>query len=880
MYWHSLGIDETAKMLGTDKKLGLSDLQAEKSRQKHGGNVIIEETKPKGFLSRFFEQLRDFMVVVLITAAVVSFLVSIKNGEGSFYEPIIIIAIIVVNAIIGVIQQEKAENALNSIKKLSAPTARVIRNGKIKEIPSEDVVVGDLITFDAGSYIPADGRIIEANGLKTEESSLTGESFPAEKNTDIIRKKELSTGDIKNMVFASTFVSAGNGTAIVTETGKNTEVGKIAGLLKNDDETETPLKKRLGKTGKHLSAAILVFCGIIFILGILRHRDPFDMFMTSISLSVAAIPEGLPAIITVVLAIGTQRMSAKNTIIRKLPAVETLGSADIICSDKTGTLTQNKMTVIEVQDICGKELSTEKSSEILKYMALCSNSSYSSGKITGEPTENAIVEAAFKSECEKLEFDKKHPRILEIPFSSETKYMITVNKAGGKYVAIIKGAPEIVMEKCGFVFRNKNTQPISPLDLSRLESINSTMAKKALRVIAAGFREFDAPPNKNALVKCADFTFLGFAGLQDPPRPEAERSVHMCKNAGIIPVMITGDHKLTAQAIAEKIGIFSVGDKIITGEELNRLSEKEFEENVEKYRVFARVSPQHKVKIVKALQKKNHIVAMTGDGVNDAPALKAADIGCAMGLNGTDTAKNASDIILMDDNFATIVEAIKEGRCIFSNIRKTVHFLLSSNIGEVLTIFAAMLFGWVTPLLPIQLLWVNLVTDSLPAIALGLEPPEENIMSRPPEKNSKDLFGNGMGLRIFGEGIMIGVLALAAFGIGHIFFDISESYVTGRTMAFAVLSISQLFHAYNMRSEKSLFRIKILSNRHLNTAFITGLILQIAVITVPYLNKVFGICSLDIYQWLIVFIFSFAPIPAVEAEKLFTGKTSKIKINA
>ncbi|WP_352400015.1 calcium-translocating P-type ATPase, PMCA-type [Anaerotignum sp.] len=867
MDWWNQDSKEVGQSLGTSLGNGLSIEEAKKRLLENGQNLLQHDGAEKGIVRRFFAQFNDFMVMLLLVAAVISFAVSYLNGEKDFIDSIIIIAIVVLNALLGVIQESKAQKALEALKKMSAPKAVVLREGKRTEIPAEDVVIGDIMLLETGGYICADGRVLESRGLKTEESAITGESLAIEKET-ITFPKETALGDRKNMVLSGSFVLGGSGRAIAVATGMDTEIGRIANLLAEQDDQETPLQKKLGQTGKTLGMGALVICAIIFVMGLMRHEAPFTMFMTSVSLAVAAIPEGLPAIVTIVLAIGMQRMSKKNTIIRRLPAVETLGSAAIICSDKTGTLTQNKMKVVKISDY-SKQKDEEKRQLILSLFALCNDCRREKGKLAGEPTERALAEAAEESGIKIEDVQAEMPRVGEIPFSSERKMMTTLHAMdNGTWMSVTKGAPDILFDRCSKCLEGHAQVAFDGNKKSKARMQNGEMAAGALRVVAVAFREWKEKPDltkENRVER--DMVFVGMAGMIDPPRPEAAEAVALCKKAGIRPVMITGDHVLTAQAIAGQLGIYEKGDTCITGQELSKLTDEELESAVPQCTVFARVAPEHKVRIVKAYQKDGSVVAMTGDGVNDAPALKAADIGCAMGKSGTEVAKGASDMILTDDNFATIVEAVREGRGIYDNIRKAVHFLLSSNIGEIITIFAAMCFGWATPLLPIQLLWVNLVTDSLPAIALGLDPVEDDCMERPPRERESTLFGGGLGSKIMVEGMMIGMLALLAFGIGHVYFDQEKMYVTGRTMAFAVLSLSQLVHSFNMRSEHSLFAIHPLENRWLVGALIVGILLQVVVIMVQPLATVFKVAPLGLKEWIIVAALALMPLPIVELEK-------------
>ncbi|WMI80821.1 calcium-translocating P-type ATPase, PMCA-type [Anaerotignum sp. MB30-C6] len=867
MDWWNQESKEVGQSLGTSLENGLSIEEGRKRLAEKGKNILQHEGTDSGIIRRFFAQFNDFMVMLLIAAAVISFGVSYLNGEKDFIDSIIIIAIVVLNALLGVIQESKAQKALEALKKMSAPKAVVLRSGKRAEIPSEDVVVGDIMLLETGGYICADGRVIESRGLKTEESAITGESLAVEKETKNF-SKETALGDRKNMVLSGSFVLGGSGRAIATATGMNTEIGRIANLLAEQDDQETPLQKKLGQTGKTLGMGALAICAIIFVMGIMRQEQPFNMFMTSVSLAVAAIPEGLPAIVTIVLAIGMQRMSKKNTIIRRLPAVETLGSAAVICSDKTGTLTQNKMKVVKISDY-GKQRDEEKRQLILTLFALCNDCRREKEKLVGDPTERALAEAAEEGGIKLEDVQKEMPREGEIPFSSERKMMTTLHSMGdGTWMTVTKGAPDILFDCCSKCLEGHRQVAFDGSKKSKARMQNGEMAAGALRVVAVAFREWKEKPDlrKKDTVE-RDMVFVGMAGMIDPPRPEAANAVALCKKAGVRPVMITGDHVLTAQAIATQLGIYQKGDTCITGQELSAMSDKDLYSAVSHCTVFARVAPEHKVRIVKAYQQDGSVVAMTGDGVNDAPALKVADIGCAMGKSGTEVAKGAADMILTDDNFATIVEAVKEGRGIYDNIRKAVHFLLSSNIGEIITIFAAMCFGWATPLLPIHLLWVNLVTDSLPAIALGLDPVEEDCMERPPRERESTLFGGGLGSKIMVEGMMIGMLALLAFAIGHIYFDQEKMYVTGRTMAFAVLSLSQLVHSFNMRSEHSLFAIHPFENRWLVGALILGTLLQVGVIMVQPLATVFKVAPLDTTEWLVVVALALMPLPIVELEK-------------
>lgn len=868
MNWWQMETKEAARRLETDEKQGLtSQMAAERLAQK-GRNELAETDGKKSLFWRFLAQFDDFMILLLLGAAVVSVVISRLSGENDVLDAVMILGIVVLNAVLGLFQESKAEKALEALKKMAAPHARVIRDGIVREIPAAEVVPGDLLLLETGDAVCADGRVVESRSLKTEESALTGEALPVEKTSVGGLPEETATGDRKNMVLAGGYVVYGKGKVLVTATGMDTEMGRIAAMLSHTSDSMTPLQKKLEQTGKQLGIGALAICALIFCMGILQEKPPFSMFMTAVSLAVAAIPEGLPAIVTIVLAMGTSRMSEKHTIVRRLSAVETLGGAQVICSDKTGTLTQNRMQVTTWTDYSHREPKNEDLREtVANLFALCNNCNVSDGNLQGEPTEKALGEYAQSMGIDFAALRRDMPRVGEIPFSSARKRMTTLHKTEDGWISVTKGAPDILLEKCAFCMEGSGQVPFDDRRKSMARMVNGEMAAQALRVVAVAFRQWSEKPPLTEEALERNLVFAGMAGMVDPPRPEVKEAVHLCRQAGIRPVMITGDHVLTAEAIGRELGIYQKGDCAVTGAELDKMSDKELETAAETCTVFARVAPEHKVRIVKAFQKSGNVVAMTGDGVNDAPALKTADIGCAMGKSGTEVAKGASDLILTDDNFATIVEAVREGRGIYDNIRKAVHFLLSSNIGEILTIFVAMLLGWAAPLLPIQLLWVNLVTDSLPAIALGMEPAEENIMERPPRKNTGSLFGDGLGGRILLEGVMIGVLALLAFGIGHVYFDQENGYAVGRTMAFAVLSLSQLVHAFNMRGEGSLGKLPFCSNKWLLMAFVVGATLQCVVIMMPPLAGVFQVVPLNGEQWLLTAALALAPLPLVELEK-------------
>lgn len=847
--FYTLSIQESEKEAMTNIKNGLSETEAKKRLANDGKNILIEK-KRHSLIVRFFMQFNDFMIILLLIAAAVSYFTSLLEGTGDLFEPMIILAIVILNALLGIIQESRAEKSLEALKKLSTPSSTVIRNGKKTKISSEDLCFGDVISFSSGDVISADCRLISSNNLIIDESSLTGESSPVEKDSNSMFDEATPLGDRQNMVFSSTSVLSGKGAGIVVKTGMNTEVGEIASMLLTDEVPKTPLQIKLADTGKNLGIAALFICLAVFLIGLFKSLNPLDMFMTSVSLAVAAIPEGLPAIVTIMLAIGVMKMSKENAIVRKLPSVETLGSATVICSDKTGTLTQNKMNVTE--SYSKDYLAT------LRFAALCCSE-------TPNPTDIAVLNKAKSENIDLKMLFEKYTLIDEIPFSSQRKRLSVLRKSSKGNWIIVKGAVEYILPLCTRIMTTSGACAISSSAKSKIIKENKKMTDNALRVIAVAYT--DKASDK---IKEEHLIFAGLLGIEDPPRPEAAQSVSICKSAGIIPVMITGDHAGTAVAVAKKIGILA-NEKVMTGTEIDLLSDYELSDIIEEYRVFARVTPAHKVRIVKAWQSKGFVVAMTGDGVNDAPALSCADIGCSMGKNGTEVAKNASDIILTDDNFATIVSAVKVGRGIFDNIKKSVKFLLSSNIGEILTVFCGIILSGTSPLSAIQLLWVNLVTDSLPAIALGLDPTDENIMKKPPKANAKKLFNGGLWGDIIFEGMMIGSLALLAFSIGK---NIFNNVITGETMAFAVLSISQLVHAFNMRSEASVIKSGLFKNKYLILSFIAGLILEVSVISLSPIAKIFGVVQLNTSQWLFTAGLSVLPLIIVELQKLAKSKKS------
>ncbi len=863
--WQTLKKDEVLRQLGTDENQGLTKKEVEERQEKYGKNKL-EEKKKESIFIKFIKQFNDFMIIILIIASIISAVVSKMQGENDYVDSIIIVGIVVFNALMGVIQEAKAEKSIEALKQMTPQLAKTIRNGKTVEVNAEDLVKGDIIILDAGNFVPADCRILESHNLKIEESSLTGETQGAEKDADVLCSKNAPLGDMKNMAFMASITVNGHGKAVVTDTGMSTKVGQIANMIIEDEAPQTPLQKKLGEVGKILGLACLAICLIIFVMGLIKHIEPIEMFMTSVGLAVAAIPEGLPAIVTIMLSIGVTKMAKKNSIIRKLPAVETLGSSSVICSDKTGTLTQNKMKVVEVR--------SQNKKFIMELATLCTdcdiNVENGTIQVYGEPTEKAIVEECINIGSTKNRLENSMPRINEIPFDSNRKMMTTIHKIGNKYRIITKGAPDVLLQKCTkqidsiSEMTNQYNIKIKSLENLKIQSDNRQMAQKALRVIAVAYKDVDTLPNKIDSQNIENnLTFVGLIGMIDPPRDGVKEAVQVCKNSGIKTVMITGDHLETAKAIAKDLGILEQKDIAITGQELDKMTQSQLEKNIKKYSVFARVTPEHKVRIVKAWQRNGAVVAMTGDGVNDSPALKNADIGIAMGKNGTDVAKNAADIILTDDNFVTIVEAVKQGRNIYDNIKKAIHFLIATNIGEIVTIFMGLVLGLKSPLLAIQLLWINLVTDSLPAIALGLEKPEKDIMQRKPVDSKKGIFADGLWNKIIVEGIMIGVLTLVAFGVGNKYYGLE----VGRTMAFLAIGFLELIHSFNVKNEKSIFEAGIFENKYLVGSFVLGIFIQAIVVVVPAFANVFDVVPLDLTQWIITVAISILPVPVIELQK-------------
>ena len=860
---HNTPQEDLLKELRTSLEAGLSSQEAQQRLGQYGENKLAEKKK-KTNLQRFLEQFKDAMIIILLLAAAVSFVVACFGHDPmEFFEPLLILLIVVLNAVLGMVQEAKAEKALDALKNMSAPHARVLRDGKEQVIDAAQLVPGDVIRLEAGDFIPADARLLKSVSLKSEESALTGESVPSEKDAAALVEEKAPLGDRSNMVFSGCSVTYGTATAVVTGTGMNTEMGKIAGLLEGEEEGQTPLQQKLAQLGKYLGFVALAACAVIFVVGLVNGINVLEIFMTAVSLAVSAIPEGLPAIVTIVLAIGVQRMVRKNALIRRLPAVETLGSASVICSDKTGTLTQNRMTLVKLWVNGEPELETVSASntpaarELLRYGALCCDGSVvykedGTEQHIGDPTETSILVAAHKNGMEQDELNRQYPRLAELPFDSDRKLMTSVNQIDGKIVAIVKGAFDMMAARC-----------VSG-DLEAAKEKNDEMSRGALRVLAVGYKFLEKAPEDPTSEELENgLTLLGLVGMIDPPRPEAKAAVATCRQAGIKPVMITGDHVVTASAIAKELGILGDGDKAITGAQLDAMTEEQLDQEVEHISVYARVSPENKIRIVKAWQRKGQVVSMTGDGVNDAPALKAADIGCAMGITGTDVAKGAADMTLTDDNFATIVDAVREGRGIYANIKKVVGFLLGTNIGEVLTVFFAMILWHKTPLLSMQLLWINLVTDSLPAISLGMEAVETDVMDHKPKPKSEGIFAHGLGIQVVLQGCMFALLTLAAFVLGQRF---GGSLEAGQTMAFMVLALTQIVQSFNMRSQRSLFAIGPFSNKKLNGAALLSLALVCLVLFTP-VRIAFGLVLLPAWLYLVGMGLILVPLPVMELAK-------------
>ena len=865
--WYAKTPGQVLSELDTGRS-GLSPRQAEERLKQYGPNKLAGAPK-KPLWARFLDQMRDPMILVLLAAAALSLL---SSGGEDWVEAVIILVIVAVNACISISQEDSAEKALEALQKMSAPLAKVIRGGEQLRLETDALAPGDIIVLEAGDLVPADARILECANLKADESAMTGESVPVEKGADGVLPEGTALGDRSNMVISSTVITNGRAVCVVTDTGMNTEVGRIAGMLMGEEDTSTPLQRKLAEISKTLSFVCLAVCAVMFGVGMLYHRPILEMLMAAVSLAVAAIPEGLPAIVTIVLALGVQRMVRHNAIVKKLPAVETLGCAGVICSDKTGTLTMNRMTVQQVWTSGDRHRR-----EALVIGALCNDTLLTLGedgrpKTAGDPTETAFVDAALADGLDKNALERELPRAAELPFDSDRKLMSTVHPLpGGGYRVMVKGAPDVLLSRCTHMLAG-DAVPLTAALARDVEGANASMADQALRVLACGYKDIKKLPagELSSQELEAGLTFVGLVGMIDPPRLEVKDAVARCYAAGIRPVMITGDHKLTAVAIAKELDIFRPGDLAITGEDLDFMPQELLEQDVDKFAVYARVTPEHKMRIVKAWQKKGMVVAMTGDGVNDAPALKVADIGCAMGITGTDVAKGAADMILTDDNFATIVKAVEQGRGIYSNIKKAIHYLLSCNIGEIVTLFLATLFNFhQPPLVAVQLLWLNLVTDSLPALALGMEPVEPSVMEEKPRPANQPLFTKAFSLRLAWQGAMVGLLTLAAYWLGeYVLSDPALADATANTMAFATLTFCQLFHAYDVRSEtQSIARVGLLTNPAMNKAFLVGMALQLAVLLAPPLQAVFQVCALSGVEWLVVLGLSLTPLIICELEK-------------
>jgi Ca2+-transporting ATPase len=878
--WHTEHASAVVEKFRSNAVNGLTQSEVRVRVERYGLNKIAGRKK-RPLVRLFFAQLNSILIFILLFAAVVSAVL------GETTDTIVIACVIMLNALIGVIQEAKAEKALEALRRLATPRALVVREGGQREVPAEEVVPGDIVVIDAGRIIPCDIRLIESVNLKIEESSLTGESVPVEKRAGTVNGGEdTPLGDRRNMAFMSTIATYGRGIGIAVATGMSTEIGKIAVMLEENKEELTPLQKKLELLGRRLGGIILGLCACLFLISLLRplivsgmieKSHLIELLLTAISLAVAAIPEGLPAIVTIVLAIGVQRMVRRNAIIRSLPAVETLGSVNIICTDKTGTLTLNKMTVTRffadgmLGDIEKLDRANSAHRMLLHSIVLCNDATFTPGARTGDPTEVALVEAGYQNGMVKGELESTFPRVAEKPFDSERKLMSTVHKYGGKYTVFTKGALDQIINKCTRVITNEGTVPLTEkIKEQLLEKANEL---EALRILAGAYRETEKIPGIDGMEE--DLIFAGFVGMIDPPRLEVKDSIARCRKSGIQTVMITGDHKNTALSIARALDIAVDPSQIISATELEALSDDELRRRSHTLRVYARVSPEHKVRIVRALKAMGNIVSMTGDGVNDAPSLKAADIGVAMGITGTDVAKGASDMVLTDDNYSTIVAAIEEGRNIYNNIRKSVLFLLSCNAGEIIAIFLSILFGWPTPLIPIHILWVNLITDTLPALALGMDPGDPNVLDEKPRDPAESLFSRGGTASVIGNGLLIGLLTLFAFRFGMRLYP--QSLVHARTLAFAVLSLTQLFHAFNMRHQtKSLFGIGPFSNLFLIGAVVVGIVLQVSVIGVPLFASIFRVLSLYARDWLFVAVLATMPLLFNEVVKIFLRhRTSK-----
>lgn len=879
---YSSSIDEALNTMEVNPSEGLSNSEVEKRLQEYGKNKL-QEQKRKSIWRIFFEQLNDALIYVLFAAVGITFFM------GEYTDGIIILIVILINAFLGLFQEVRANNAIEALRNLSHPKAVVKRDGKVVEIDSELLVPGDIVLLEAGRYIPADLRLIETANLQIDESALTGESVAAEKDAEAKFDEEyIPLGDRINLAYMSTLVTYGRGVGLVIGTSNQTEVGKIAGFLESDESEETPLEIRLDHLGKTLGKVAIGICVVIFIISYFQGRDLTEMFLTSVSLAVASIPEGLAAIVAIVLSIGVTKMAKQNAIIKKLPAVETLGSVNIVCSDKTGTLTQNKMTVQEAFTFSDDLISVDDEGEntfeenlLAEAMVLASDATLEEDKQTGDPTEVALLALADQWEMDRKELQDKQPRVDELAFDSDRKMMSTLHNHDSKYILYTKGAVDSLLPKCKYIIQNEELHPITEEHKKQIADAVEAMSSKALRTLAVAFKESDSKIDKEEFEK--DLVFIGVIGMIDPPREEVKDSIEKAKEAGVTTIMITGDHGNTAFAIAKELGIAENFDQVTTGKEINAISYEELESHIGDYRVFARVSPENKVNIVKAFKSKGNIVSMTGDGVNDAPSLNAADIGVAMGITGTDVAKNASDMILADDNFSTIIGAIEQGRNIYNNIKKSVVFLLASNLGEVITMLVTIVAGLPVPLLATQLLWINLITDTLPAVALGMDPGDPNVMKEKPRELNENFFSHGGTQRVVVAGILIGLLTAAAFLIGYFEHGYNpfndqipeEIHSYTRTMAFLTIIACQLFYSLSFRSEhKSIFKVGIFSNKYLVFAIILGFALQLLVLFVPVLRESFKLQIIGINDWLKVLGFGLVPLFVNELFKLIKNKAN------
>jgi len=884
--------EEIAGLFNSDLQKGLSTAQAEKNLENYGFNQL-QEVPTRSPLSVFIDQFKSFLIWVLLAAAVIS------GFLGEWVDALAIVAIVVLNAILGFVQEYRAEKSLAALKKMAAPLTKVIRDGELKPIPAREVVPGDLLELEAGDHVAADARIVShTTNFSVHEAALTGESTPVFKTCAVLEGEDIPLADRANMVYAGTSVSSGKARAMVVTTGMATELGQIAKMIQEITLETTPLQRKLEHFGRWIVYLCFLLVGLVFLLEWLRGGELVQVFLTAVSLAVAAIPEGLPAVVTIALALGVQRMVRRHALIRKLPSVETLGAATVICSDKTGTLTKNEMTVQAVYAdgklflVSGigyvpeghfylqeSQINPDEFPGLKKTLVcgvLCNSANLLEAdagyRLVGDPTEGALLILAKKAGLSKEDLEVNEPLIEEIPFDSERKMMTMIRKRGQEFVAYVKGAPDILLKNCSRIYEGGQERSITPEDVSRILRVNESLAEKALRVLACAYRVFPEWPEKlEAASVEKDLVFIGLVAMIDPPRPEVVRAVAACKQAGIKPVMITGDHKVTAVAIARKLGMLEEGALALSGEEFDRLESDEYQKQVEKIQVYARVSPEHKLKIVRAWKKKGEIVAMTGDGVNDAPAVKEADIGVAMGITGTDVTKEVSDMVVTDDNFASIVAAVEEGRAIYDNIKKFVHYLLSCNLAEIMVMFVSSLIGWQAPLLPIQILWINLVTDGFPALGLGFDPPDPEIMSRPPRKPDEPIIDRQRASLMSVQGLFIACCSLFAFS--YVLFVEREGIERARTAAFIVLSVSQLFHSFNCRSQmKSWFRLGIFSNPKLVSAFLVSLTLQLMVVYVPIFQGIFKTQNLSLFDWLLVLVLSSLPLWAMELVKLLNQK--------